>query len=296
MREQINDFLNYLLMQKRYSKHTYESYKSELGLFENFLKQNALLNLTELSLANFRTYLAFRKNKDISSATIAHSISILRSFFCYLARHKKIVNEAIESLEAPKKSKRLPRTIEVIDLEKMLQYLTEEKAPPWVQTRNLAIIFLCWGAGLRISEALGLRIDEVQSDRLMIRGKGQKERVVPLLPIVRHACLKAFEMCPFAHDSKETFLKGMRGETLNPREAQRMMVRLRGALGLPSDITPHSLRHSFATHLLARGTNLRSLQKMLGHSSLSTTQNYTKITDSQMQDVYAKSHPRMKKN
>ncbi|MBN1783369.1 MAG: tyrosine recombinase XerC [Alphaproteobacteria bacterium] len=296
----IKEFMDHLAHQKRYSMHTVDGYSRELHFFEAFLRNHlggvpGMQNLTELSLMDFRSYLAHRKKQGVSNATIARSISALKSFFKYLSQHKKINNTAIENLEHPKTAKRLPRAIDEIDIYKMIHALETEKNPPWIIARNRALMFLCWGAGLRINEALSVTAKDMQQETIQIRGKGQKDRIIPLLPIIKEVCLKAIEACPFGISGTEPLFKGVRGGNMPAREAQRLLERLRRSVGLPEHTTPHSLRHSFATHLLTRGTNLRALQKMLGHASLSTTQNYTKITDTHLQDVYAKAHPKMKK-
>lgn len=295
----IKDFIAHLSHQKRYSMHTVDGYQRELRFFEAFLRGHigetpTDKTLKNLALMDLRSYLAHRKKEGASNTTIARSISALKSFFKYLSQHKNTRNIAIENLEHPKASKRLPRATDEIDIRKMIQTLETEQKDPWIIARNRALVFLCWGAGLRISEALNITSKNMQKDSLMIRGKGQKDRVIPLLPIVKEVCLKAIEMCPYSIESTESIFKGVRGGNMPAREAQRLLERLRRSVGLPEHTTPHSLRHSFATHLLTRGTNLRALQKMLGHSSLSTTQNYTKITNTHLQDVYAKAHPKMK--
>ncbi len=295
----IQNFLEYLKNQKRCSIHTIDGYSRELYFLEAFLRSHlgeipSEKNLEKLKLVEFRSYLSSRKKSGLSNATIARSISAIKSFFNYLKLHKKIKNIHIENLEHPKIPKRIPRAIDEIDIRKMILELENQNKPKWIIDRNRAVIFLCWGAGLRISEAISLTKEALQKDSMIIHGKGKKDRLVPLLPIVKETCLKAIKSCPYNILENDIFFKGMRGGNMSAREAQRLLESLRRSVGLPEHTTPHSLRHSFATHLLIKGTNLRALQKMLGHSSLSTTQNYTKITDSHLKSVYKKSHPRGK--
>ncbi|MHA1540818.1 MAG: tyrosine-type recombinase/integrase [Alphaproteobacteria bacterium] len=295
----IKKFLEYLTNQKRYSKHTVDAYGRELYFFEVFLRKYKAeiptkKTLAELNLTDFRAYFSERKKNKISNATIARNISSIKSFFTFLKKNKEIQNHNIENLEHPKIPKKLPKAIDEKDIKKMILELEKMQKPTWIIDRNRAIIFLCWGVGLRISEALSLTKKMLQNDSILIQGKGKKDRIIPFLPIVKEVCKKAINSCPFPILEDKIF-RGIRGGKMNPREAQRLLQYLRQAVGLPVHTTPHSLRHSFATHLLIKGTNLRILQKMLGHSSLSTTQNYTKITNVHLKNVYKKFHPKGKK-
>ena len=297
MRYFIQSWLGYLQTQRRLSAHTLDGYSREIIFFQNFIQGHLgeeidKKQLQKLTGADFRAYLAFRKNQKISDRSLARSVSILKTFFAFLQQKHDVKNDAISILRAPKIPKKLPRAIEESDVFSLLNALEAEDVLPWVVARNRAVLFFLWGAGLRIQEALNIQKKDVDRESLIIKGKGQKERVVPLLLLLRESAQEAIRLCPFEITQTDFIFRGVKGEQLNAREIQRLLLRLRRVVGLPEETTPHSLRHSFATHLLKRGTNLRALQKLLGHQSLSTTQGYTKISNTDLEDIYASSHPR----
>ena len=204
-------------------------------------------------------------------------------------------NPAIDLLKMPKASRRLPRPVSEKEAQDLVSLASNSLEDSWIGLRDEALFTVLYGAGLRLGEALGLtRADVARGDRITVTGKGNKQRNVPLLPIVRATIEKYLAACPYAIEGDKPVFVGARGEKLNPAVAERSLRSLRRQLGLPDTVTPHALRHSFATHLLASGADLRSLQELLGHSSLSTTQLYTKVDIQQLSNVYRAAHPRAK--
>ncbi|HEU0118132.1 MAG TPA: tyrosine recombinase XerC, partial [Alphaproteobacteria bacterium] len=215
--------------------------------------------------------------------------------FRWLDRTGLLHNNAIELLKTPKTARRLPRPVSEAEAQDIVSLAKNVSQEGWVGLRDEALFTLLYGAGLRISEALALtHADLAQKDRITVTGKGNKQRNVPMLPIVRESLDKYLAECPYAVKPKQPIFVGARGEKLNPAVAQRHLRQLRRQLNLPDSVTPHALRHSFATHLLSSGADLRSLQELLGHSSLSTTQLYTKIDAQQLSKTYRAAHPRAK--
>jgi integrase/recombinase XerC len=217
----------------------------------------------------------------------------LRNFYRYLARENLAANAAIENIQTPKVPKSIPKALsqqEARDSLNMIEAMTEE---PWVAKRDTALMTLLYGCGLRIGEALSLNRKEIPSgDTMVITGKGQKQRVVPILAIVKNAIADYLSHCPHTLGDDDPLFVGVRGGRLNPGVVQRQMRQLRAQLGLPDSATPHALRHSFATHLLAEGGDLRTIQELLGHASLSTTQRYTDVDARRLTAVYQSAHPR----
>ncbi len=287
--------------ERRASRHTLASYQFDLASLLNFLnhyrgKTVKLAALADLTLTDFRAWLAHSAAHNKEAASRARAVAGVRNFFKWLDRTGRMHNGAIDLLKTPKTKKRLPRPVaegsaqDIVDLAK---HMPEEG---WIGLRDEALFTLLYGAGLRIGEALGLRLGDLAAkDRVTITGKGNKQRSVPLLPIVRESVDKYLRACPYPLTSRDFLFSGARGEVLNPGVAQRAMRRLRRDLNLPDTVTPHALRHSFATHLLASGADLRSLQELLGHSSLSTTQLYTKVDAGQLAQVYRAAHPRARR-
>lgn len=297
----IQEWLNWLNVEKNVSPHTLSNYSRDLSAFFSFLHQYHQETITfdflkKVSLQDLRAYLTYRATKKISNRSNARALSAMRSFVRYLHRHHPFENPAFERIKSPKLPKTLPRPLTtddalgVVDAEAVLQ---EE----WIIARNQALFALLYGAGLRISEALGLHQSDIQPNQLhlKIKGKGNKERLVPLLPEILKRIERYLSLLPFSRTPKAPLFIGAKGKRLNPGIAQKELRLLRLQLGLPESATPHSLRHSFATHLLASGGDLRTIQELLGHASLSTTQRYTEIADSQLMKLYAQAHPRAQK-
>ena len=296
-----NNWLNYLSNIKKLSQNSIISYKNDLSkffiFFQDYIEKNiGLKEIESIKISEFRSFLTYRRNSEISSNSIARNISALKSFFRFLIKNNKIKESSVFNLKSPKLKKSLPRPINVdlaIQVIKQAEEIEDEK---WIGLRNKAILILLYGCGLRISEALSLNYDDVQNeDHILIKGKGEKERIVPMMPYIKKGIENYLEACPKEIISGEALFIGKRFSRLSPRIIQYALEKIRTALSLPETATPHALRHSFATHLLDSGGDLRTIQELLGHSSLSTTQKYTKVETSKLLDIYKKSHPLAKK-
>jgi integrase/recombinase XerC len=291
---------NWLRLEKRAAAHTVESYLFDLNNLFRFLnrhrgRQINLGTLSALSLGDFRSWLAHNAGENRQAASRARAVAGVRNFFRWLDRTGQLHNSAIELLKLPKSSKRLPRPVSEADAAGIMDLASSSMKENWVGLRDEALFTLLYGAGLRLGEALALKYaDFAQKDRMTVTGKGNKQRIVPLLPIIRESLEKYIKNCPHHIENKKFIFVGVRGEVLNPAIAQRHLRQLRRQLNLPDSVTPHALRHSFATHMLASGADLRSLQELLGHSSLSTTQLYTKVDAQQLAKAYKAAHPRAK--
>ncbi|MDD3287965.1 MAG: tyrosine recombinase XerC [Alphaproteobacteria bacterium] len=290
----------WLSNEKRASPRTLESYRFDVFNLLKFLSgyrggQIKLAVLGDLTLTDFRAWLANCAEENLEAASRARAIAGVRNFFHWLDRMGILRNEAIDLLKSPKTPRRLPRPISEGSALDIVELAKNDSAKPWIGLRDEALFTLLYGAGLRISEALGLKhSDLAQKDRIVVKGKGNKQRQVPLMPIIQESLRHYIKACPYPSSSKSAVFLGSRGEALNPGVAQRQLRQLRRDLGLSDSVTPHALRHSFATHMLASGADLRSLQELLGHSSLSTTQLYTKIESSRLSETYRLTHPRAK--
>ena len=296
-----NNWLNYLSNIKKLSQNSVVSYKNDLSkffiFFQDYIENNiGLKEIESIKISEFRSFLTYRRNSEISSNSIARNISALKSFFRFLIKNNKIKESSVFNLKSPKLKKSLPRPINVdlaIQVIKQAEEIEDEK---WIGLRNKAILILLYGCGLRISEALSLNYDDIQNeDHILIKGKGEKERIVPMMPYIKKGIENYLEACPKEIISGEALFIGKRFSRLSPRIIQYALEKIRTALSLPETATPHALRHSFATHLLDSGGDLRTIQELLGHSSLSTTQKYTKVETSKLLDIYKKSHPLAKK-
>ena len=296
-----NNWLNYLSNIKKLSQNSVTSYKNDLSkffiFFQDYIEKNiGLEEIESIKISEFRSFLTYRRNSEISSNSIARNISALKSFFRFLIKNNKIKESSVFNLKSPKLKKSIPRPINVdlaIQIIKQAEEIEDEK---WIGLRNKAILVLLYGCGLRISEALSLNYDDIQNeDHILIKGKGEKERIVPMMPYIKKGIENYLEACPKEIISGEALFIGKRFSRLSPRIIQYALEKIRTALSLPETATPHALRHSFATHLLDSGGDLRTIQELLGHSSLSTTQKYTKVETSKLLDIYKKSHPLAKK-
>jgi len=293
-------WLAHLREEKRVSVHTLEAYTrdlSQFGIFlTNYLGQTPdLRDLKNLKTMDFRAFLAERRNRGAQSRSLARQLSAIRSFFKFLERNGILANPALGAMRAPKKPHSIPKPLDV----KAAQAVTSDTGltqTPWITARDAAVLTLLYACGLRISEALNLnRKDAVinpTDQTLRITGKGGKTRLVPVLPVVRDAIKNYLRQCPFDLPNDGPLFLGVKGKRLNARNIQLLMQKMRGAFGLPDTATPHALRHSFATHLLSGGADLRSIQELLGHASLSTTQIYTEVDGAHLLKQYAKAHPR----
>ncbi len=254
-------------------------------------------DLTDISSDNIRTWILSLKNRSIKASSISRKISSLKNFFLWLEKTHNIFNLAISRLEFPKSDKKLPRPITITDIEKLFDAFENNSEKKWIISRNQALFLLLYTCGLRISEAIDLKTNALPlNTSMLVKGKGKKERMVPVLEITNQAIEKYKMACPYPISSGEYVFLGSSGKKLSPRSFQKALERAREYIGLPSSVTPHSLRHSYATHLLNAGTDLRSIQKLLGHSALSSTQIYTQVEQKRILQVYRATHPREKIN
>ena len=256
-----------------------------------------LEGLESLRAADFRSYLARRAAENRAKTSTARAVSVLRGFFRHLEREDLASNGVVASLRSPRLPRAMPRPLSTDQAGDVMAAARDGAASaspqPWIAKRDAAVLVLLYGCGLRIGEALGLDgRDAVGADVLLVRGKGGKERGVPVLPLVNRAIEDYRAACPHALEPSGPLFVGVRGGRLGARAIQAGMARLRGALGLPPSATPHALRHSFATHLLADGGDLRSIQELLGHASLTTTQRYTEVDEASLMAAYNAAHPR----
>ena len=300
MNEAVVEFIEYLTQTKNYSPHTALAYDTDIHDFLKFYEDFSgsppfPRDLSRVDTICFRSYLANRQKRGLSHKSTARALSSLRGFYKYLARTHGVKNDAIGLISSPKVPRKLSKAIDPIDVEQMRGAIRAiDCNEPWLAARDWALVVLLFGCGLRISEALSLRNNDVRGhpDVLRITGKGNKERLVPVLPIVWNAIDKYIAVRPFGNDATDELFRSVRGLPMTPRMAQKVVENLRHYLQLPDYVTPHALRHTFATALLAGGADLRSLQELLGHSSLSTTQLYTKVNMAEITNIYANAHPR----
>ena len=294
-------WLGWLDTERRVSPHTLAAYGRDLASFLDFLVEHGggvpgLAALNALLPADFRAWLAHRVGDAIGRSSNARALSTLRNFFRFLERRGLVKNAALLAVKSPKLPKPVPKALSADEAKAALDGVAGMEREAWIAKRDLAILTLLYGAGLRIGEAQSLRRGDAPKGGapLSVTGKGNKTRLVPILPAVADAIADYLAACPHALTKDGPLFVGARGGPLHPRLVQGQMARLRAALGLPEHATPHALRHSFATHLLAGGGDLRSIQELLGHASLSTTQRYTKVDEARMLAVYDAAHPRAK--
>ncbi|WP_061028889.1 tyrosine recombinase XerC [Bradyrhizobium sp. CCH5-F6] len=296
-------WLSHLGAERRLSPKTLEAYGRDLRQCLDFLSNHwgervTLARFAALEATDIRAFMAMRRADDIAGRSLMRALAGLRSFGRFLEREGKGKVGALSAIRAPKVAKSLPKPLPMASAKRLAD--ADERAgedrETWILARDAAVMALLYGSGLRISEALGLKRREVprpgEGDVLVVTGKGNKTRMVPVLQNVLALIQEYVAMCPYPLPAEGPIFVGARGGPLNPRIIQLAMERLRGALGLPDSATPHALRHSFATHLLSRGGDLRAIQELLGHSSLSTTQVYTGIDSERLLEVYASAHPR----
>jgi len=296
-------WLAHLSDERRMSAKTLEAYRRDLQQFLGFLAEHqggapALADLAELSPADVRAFMAARRDDGVGGRSLMRNLAGVRSFARFLERNGKGKVAALAMVRAPKIPKSLPKPLAVATAKRIsdVDLRAGEEREPWIIARDAAVLALLYGSGLRIGEALGLKRQDAPTtgkvDAITVNGKGSKARMVPVLPFVAKLIADYVRLCPIALPGDGPLFIGAQGGPLSPRIVQLTMARLRGALGLPDTATPHALRHSFATHLLARGGDLRSIQELLGHASLSTTQIYTAIDSERLLEVYRSAHPR----
>lgn len=299
----MTQWLSHLRAERRLSPKTLEAYARDVRQCLNFLCEHwgervSLERFAKLEATDVRAFMAMRRADDIAGRSLMRALAGLRSFARFLEREGKGKVGAFSAIRAPKIAKSLPKPLQMSAAKRLAD--ADERAgetrETWVLARDAAVMALLYGSGLRISEALGLKRREVpragEGDVLVVTGKGNKTRMVPVLQNVLQLIDDYAALCPYPLPPEGPMFIGAKGGPLSPRIIQLTMERMRGALGLPDSATPHALRHSFATHLLSRGGDLRAIQELLGHASLSTTQIYTGIDAERLLEVYTSAHPR----
>jgi integrase/recombinase XerC len=300
---EITRWLSHLRAERRLSPKTLEAYERDVRQFLGFLtghwgKSVTLKRLAALEATDVRAFMAARRADQIAGRSLMRALAGLRSFARFLERNGQGKVGALSAIRAPKVAKSLPRPLHMTTATRIVDtdLRAGEDREPWIFARDAAVLALLYGSGLRISEALGLKRRDVPTpgagDVLVVTGKGNKTRMVPVLVNVLTLIADYVALCPYALAPENPIFVGAKGGPLSPRIIQLTMATLRGALGLPDSATPHALRHSFATHLLTRGGDLRAIQELLGHASLSTTQIYTGVDTERLMDVYKSAHPR----
>ena len=295
LKKLIQRWTEWLRTQRNYSSHTIQSYLSDLEIFLEYLAKEKVTvsDLKKLDIRAFRNFFSLRAKRGIRRTSIAREESSVRNFFKWLDDCGVMCNTAIFQISTPKLPKILPRALDVNTTFEVIDEAAQGCSEPWLGVRDMAIFTLLYGCGLRISEALSLNVEDVtqHGDFIKIRGKGNKDRYVPILPIVIERIEAYKKCCPYRLRPVDALFLGAKGERISPRIIQRKLQKIRMKLNLPDNITPHALRHSFATHLLAQGSDLRSIQELLGHASLSSTQRYTDVNLEKIQKEYKKAFP-----
>ena len=295
----LDSYLSALLIERGSSQNTIDGYRRDIVQFLKFMEPivgqaPTLSDLESLQTQQVREWLAHLNQQGLARTSIARKFSSLRSFFRWLEKNELAFIQVMKTLASPKAELGLPKPLSVGDTLSLLDLSNRLPLQTIVGRRNSALFTLLYGCGLRISEALALNVADIhhQTDTLVIWGKGRKQRLVPLLPIVRDTLIGYLEHHPQLENRDAPLFMGNRGQRMSPRLAQMAIKDLRHSLGLPESVTPHALRHSFATHLLGEGVDLRTIQELLGHDSLASTQRYTKVDMQKLKEEYDKSHPR----
>lgn len=294
----IEGFLDFIQREQRLATNTVEAYRSDLAEFIGFLRghlesEPGMRAFADLQARDIRAFIAARRREGLADASIARLLSAIKSFYRWLDRAHGVENPEIAFLSGPKRGQRLPRPVSEVAAKDMLEQAELIQEEPWIAARDVAALSLMYGAGLRISEVLDLPGDVKSApERLRIKGKGGKVRIVPIIPAVSEAISEYAALCPYGMNAGSPLFYGARGKRLQAPILRKQVQLLRGALGLTETATPHALRHSFATHLLAHGADLRAIQTLLGHASLSTTQVYTGVEAGHLRKVHANAHPR----
>ncbi|MCV2867940.1 tyrosine recombinase XerC [Defluviimonas sp. WL0002] len=300
LRDALAGWLSHLKALDGASANTLRAYQSDLSGFLAFLSAHngdavGMTRLKAVSQSDMRAFLAHVRAGGASARSAARTLSAVKGFFRWLAEREGFDPTAVLAARSPRYQRKLPRPLSEDAARSVIGTVADIAREDWIAARDAAVVTLLYGCGLRISEALSLTGAETElPSALRIRGKGGKERIVPVLPAAQSAVRDYVRLCPFpvADEPASPLFRGVRGGPLNPRLIARAMEQAREALGLPASATPHALRHSFATHLLAAGGDLRAIQELLGHASLSTTQAYTAVDAARLMEVYEKAHPR----
>jgi integrase/recombinase XerC len=300
---EVAHWLEHLGAERQMSAKTVEAYERDVRQFLAFMAEHLgnrpkLRDLARLTPQDVRAFMAARRKAGTSSRSLMRALAGVRSFVRHLERGGNGQVAALAAVRAPKVAKTLPKPLAIADAKRLpdVDLRAGEEREPWIFARDAAVLALLYGSGLRIAEALGLTRGGAplpgQGDVITVTGKGKKQRMVPVLPQVAQLVADYIALCPYDLPDDGPLFVGARGGPLSPRIVQLVMERMRGALGLPATATPHALRHSFATHLLARGGDLRAIQELLGHASLSTTQIYTAVDTERLLEAYRSAHPR----
>jgi integrase/recombinase XerC len=287
------------------SVHTIRAYAQDLRGFLTFIARHSggeaasLPALTNLPLSDMRAWMSHARDTGLSARSLARALSSVKRFIAWVADNAQdgqVIDASVPlSVRSPKHLRKLPRPISIGGAQDVLDSVGDFATQPWIAARDTAVVTLLYGSGLRISEALSLTgAHHPLPEVLRITGKGGKTRLVPTLPVTCAAVAHYAQLCPFDLGPRDPLFRGARGGALNARLIALAMQRVRGALGLPASATPHALRHSFATHLLAKGGDLRAIQELLGHANLATTEGYTAVDTARLMEVYATAHPRAK--
>lgn len=288
-------WMDWLRYEKQYPETTLDAYGRDIDFWLDYLNSQSV-TYDNVSKHEFRDFLALMTDRGLARTTMARRVASIRSFYRYGARSGLYAKVEIGFMKPPKAKAPLPKAIAETDAKELLGAIAMLDQPDWAKKRDVAVLMLLYGCGLRISEALGLRRgDTPKGPWLRIIGKGGKSRDVPIMDAVRFAIDDWLNHCPFDQGEDGPLFFSSRGSALNARAVQRLVEKLRFQLGLDETTTPHALRHAFATHLLAGGGDMRAIQTLLGHSSMSTTQRYTKVDTAQLIDVHQNTHPRAKK-
>jgi integrase/recombinase XerC len=296
----LSHWIAHLRDERRFAANSLEAYERDVSALLDFLQghlggEPGARDLADLEPRDLRAYLAFRRQGPdaLGDRSISRALAAIRSFYRYLERRHGVANARLALVRGPKLKRALPRPVSEANARALIAEASEGASQDWIGARDAALMTLLYAAGLRISEALALDGgDRPLPDMLRVAGKGGKERIVPLLATARDAVERYAELCPYALTEDAPLFRATRGGAMTPRMAQAVMQTLRGRLGLPASATPHALRHAFATHLLANGGDLRAIQDLLGHESLSTTQTYTSVEAQKILQLYRRAHPR----
>jgi integrase/recombinase XerC len=299
LRFALRQWLNHLAHNRDAADNTVQAYQRDLTQFVGYLARHlgrspTLGDLGRLDLKVFRGFMAARRRDGLTSRSLARTLSALRTFFRWLEAEEILQSRAVMQVQLPKIPHSVPKPL-TVDRARAVMDQGMAADLDWVAARDTAVLLLLYGSGLRISEALGIMRKDAPvpgRDVLRIIGKGGKERLVPVLPVTQQAIERYIRLCPYPLDRDSNLFLGAKGGPLSPRIIQLLMERMRASLGLPETATPHALRHSFATHLLSAGADLRQIQELLGHASLSTTQVYTEVDRDRLLAVYDAAHPR----
>lgn len=297
-RSALQDWLQSQKALRGASDNTIEAYRRDVAGFLGFLTEHkgglqGIGALKTVTLSDMRSWMARCRAQEIGARSLARKLSAVKSFYRWLSEREGFDATPVMAARAPKFQKKLPRPLAEDAAQGLIETLDLQSQTPWVAARDQAVVTLLYGCGLRISEALGLTGSDLPlGEALRITGKGGKERVVPVIGPARDAVDVYLKLCPYPTEPGAALFRGVRGGALGPRAVQKVVEQVRMQLGLPASVTPHAMRHSFATHLLNAGGDLRAIQELLGHASLSTTQAYTAVDTARLMEVYRRAHPK----